>query len=129
MKTLLILCTLWCTFTFAQSKSQLRKQIDSLQEVIRWKDADLQTMQTVYARPVQGLADVPNLVDIIHNAAVNNALLFWHEGYVYIFDISDFYLNDIYTGDIKLMHRRREAKRDWSLFLIMHRKGYTRFKS
>lgn len=66
---------------------------------------------------------------IMAELARKNSLIFSYDGQFYSMSLENFYLNDIYTGDIHLLDmtkkvRRRknyEPARNWELFLMMHK--------
>ncbi len=73
---------------------------------------------------------------VISRLARGNSLIFSYNGEMYTLPLENYYLNDIYTGDIHLLDmskkvRRRkkyEPTRNWELFLIMKKNDVKKLK-
>ena len=105
------------------------KKNDSLQKVInnlRYENetfrASLGIAQNTKVR------DIARFQEIIMAASARNSIIFNLEDYMYIVDISNYTLKDIYTGNIQLMERRDECSRNWELLLLLKSVKYMRFR-
>lgn len=130
MKNLLTILFLGLSsLLFSQSKSELLKKNDSLQKVINNLRYENETF-----RASLGIAqntkvkDIARFQEIIMAASARNSIIFNLEDYMYIVDISNFYLKDIYTGNIQLMERKDECSRNWELLLLLKSVKYMRFR-
>ena len=69
-------------------------------------------------------------IDAILTAATDGALLFKHEGKLYLVSLSDFDMYDIYTGDLRFRNysdkkkKPKRISRQWDLMLLTRRVKY-----
>jgi hypothetical protein len=130
MKKLIIAIFLGLSsLSFAQSRAKLLQKNDSLQKVI-----DNLRYENETFRASLGIAqntkvkDIARFQEIIMAASARNSIIFNLEDYMYIVDISNYTLKDIYTGNIQLMERRDECSRNWELLLLLKSVKYMRFR-
>lgn len=70
----------------------------------------------------------------IETAAKEGALVFVHEGKLYLVSLADYDLYDIYTGDIRFRNysdkkkKPKRMEREWDLMLMTRRVKYTILK-
>lgn len=73
---------------------------------------------------------------VMSELAKKNCLIFSYNNNIYSMSLENYYLNDIYTGDIHLLdmtkrvkrRKRYEPTRNWELFLMMHGKNVVKQK-